>query len=189
MKKIISFLKTDIKVLNSYFLITMILVLLILVGYTSYALFTYSKTSTNVIEATVGEISTTGADTLIKLTGNKDNSGLYTITHQKDTTLQIGNDKDITEYRYRGASPKNYVKFNNETWRIIGIFPTDDGTGKIENRIKIVRNESIGSYAWNSNDEKPSNAWVRRYNTGNDATLNVYLNNTYINTLTNNSKI
>ena len=29
---------------------------------------------------------------------------------------------------------------------------------------------------------------MRRYNTGNDATLNVYLNNTYINTLTNNSK-
>lgn len=47
MKKIISFLKTDIKVLNSYFLITMILVLLILVEYTSYALFTYSKTISN----------------------------------------------------------------------------------------------------------------------------------------------
>ena len=53
--------------------------------------------------------------------------------------------KDITEYRYRGASPKNYVTFNNEVWRIIGVFPTDDGTGKIENRIKIIRNESIGN--------------------------------------------
>ena len=130
----------------------------------------------------------TGADTLIKLTDNKDNSGLYTITHPKDSTLQIGNDKDITEYRYRGANPKNYVTFNNEVWRILGVFPTDDGTGNIENRIKLIRDQSIGSYAWNSNDEKPSNAWVRRYNTGNDATLNVYLNNTYINTLTNNSK-
>ncbi|CDA23614.1 unknown [Mycoplasma sp. CAG:611] len=28
--------------------------------------------------------------------------------------------------------------FNNEVWRIIGVFPTDDGTGKIENRIKII---------------------------------------------------
>ena len=86
---------------------------------------------------------TIATDKLIALTNNKDNSGLYTITHAKDSTLQIGNDKDITEYRYRGASPKNYVNFNNETWRIIGIFPTDDGTGKIENRIKIVRNENI----------------------------------------------
>ena len=129
-----------------------------------------------------------GTDTLIALTNNQNESGLYTITHPKDSTLQIGNDKDITEYRYRGANPKNYVTFNNEVWRILGVFPTDDGTGNIENRIKLIRDQSIGSYAWNSNDEKPSNAWVRRYNTGNDATLNVYLNNTYINTLTNNSK-
>ena len=91
---------------------------------------------------------TIATDKLIALTNNKDNSGLYTITHPKDTTLQIGNDKDITEYRYRGASPKNYVTFNNETWRIIGVFPTDDGTGNIENRIKLIRNESIGKDSW-----------------------------------------
>ena len=91
---------------------------------------------------------TIATDKLIALTNNKDNSGLYTITHPKDTTLQIGNDKDITEYRYRGASPKNYVTFNNEVWRIIGVFPTDDGTGNIENRIKLIRNESIGKDSW-----------------------------------------
>ena len=116
----------------------------------------------------------TGADTLIKLTDNKDNSGLYTITHPKDSTLQIGNDKDITEYRYRGASPKNYVTFNNETWRIIGIFPTDDGTGKIENRIKIVRNENIGNKRW---DTTGLNNWAR------PAALNTELNTTYLNSL------
>ena len=93
---------------------------------------------------------TIATDKLIALTNNKDNSGLYTITHPKDTTLQIGNDKDITEYRYRGASPKNYVTFNNEVWRIIGVFPTDDGTGNIENRIKLIRNESIGNKSWDN---------------------------------------
>ena len=91
---------------------------------------------------------TIATDKLIALTNNKDNSGLYTITHAKDSTLQIGNDKDIIEYRYRGASPKNYVTFNNETWRILGVFPTDDGTGNIENRIKLIRNESIGKDSW-----------------------------------------
>ncbi len=90
----------------------------------------------------------TGADTLIKLTDNKDNSGLYTITHAKDSTLQIGTNEDITEYRYRGASPKNYVTFNNEVWRILGVFPTDDGTGNIENRIKLIKDQSIGEYKW-----------------------------------------
>ena len=91
---------------------------------------------------------TIATDKLIALTNNKDNSGIYTITHPKDTTLQIGNDKDITEYRYRGANPKNYVTFNGKMWRIIGVFPTDDGTGKIENRIKLIKDQSIGEYKW-----------------------------------------
>ena len=116
----------------------------------------------------------TGADTLIKLTDNKDNSGLYTITHPADNTLQIGATEDITEYRYRGASPKNYVSFNGETWRIIGVFPTDDGTGKIENRIKIIKDQSIGNYKWDTGD---LNDWAR------PATLNTELNIIYLNSL------
>ena len=57
-----------------------------------------------------------------------------------------------TEYRYSGSNDavKNYVNFNNETWRIIGVFPTDDGTGKIENRVKIIREKSIGKYSWDT---------------------------------------
>ena len=121
----------------------------------------------------------TGADTLITLTDNKDNSGLYTIIHPKDTTLQIGATEDITEYRYRGANPKNYVTFNGETWRIIGIFPTDDGTGKIENRIKIIKDQSIGNKGW---DTGKSNNWAR------PATLNTELNTTYLNNLDSTSK-
>ena len=116
----------------------------------------------------------TGADTLIKLTDNKDNSGLYTITHPADSTLQIGATEDITEYRYRGASPKNYVTFNNEVWRIIGVFPTDDGTGNIENRVKLIKDQSIGEYEW---DDTCLFNWTR------PATLNTYLNVTYLNGL------
>ena len=116
----------------------------------------------------------TGADTLIKLTDNKDNSGLYTITHEADSTLQIGTNESITEYRYRGASPKNYVTFNNEVWRIIGVFPVDDGTGKIENRIKIVRDQSIGNNRWDTYDK---NNWAT-------ASLKTNLNSTYLSGLT-----
>ena len=123
---------------------------------------------------TIIKVEPKGTDTLIALTDNKDNSGLYRITHQKDSTLQIGNDKNITEYRYRGASPKNYVTFNNEVWRIIGVFPTDDGTGKIENRIKIIKDQSIGNKYW---DTSGSNNWAR------PATLNTELNTTYLNSL------
>ncbi len=130
---------------------------------------------------------TTGVDTLIALTNNKDNSGLYTITHAKDSTLQIGATEDITEYRYRGASPKNYATFNNEVWRILGIFPTDDGTGKIENRIKLIRNESVGSYEWNSctdaNNDYICDDTNKAMNDWTGATGKELLNTTYLNSL------
>ena len=58
MKKIVSFLKTDVKIINSYFLIAVILVILISVGYSSYALFSFTKTSNNIIELTVGKVKT-----------------------------------------------------------------------------------------------------------------------------------
>ena len=60
---------------------------------------------------------------------------------------------DTTEYRYQGASPNNYITFNNETgvWRIIGVFevetPNDDGTYTKENKVKIVR-DNIGLLSW-----------------------------------------
>ena len=81
--------------------------------------------------------------------------------------------------RYYGADPNNYVTFNNELWRIIGVFNNiDDGTGKKETRIKIARSESIGNYAWNSNG---ANEWST-------ATLNTYLNGTYLNSLSTESQ-
>ena len=123
-------------------------------------------------------VETTGTpatDTLIALTNNQNDSGLYTITHPADSTLQIGATESVTEYRYRGASPKNYVTFNNEVWRIVGVFPTDDGTGKIENRIKLIRNESIGNKYW---DTIGSNNWAI------PSTINTELNETYLNGLT-----
>ena len=51
------FFKTDIKVINSYFLAVTILVILVSVGLTSYALFSYAKISNNVIEIKVGKIN------------------------------------------------------------------------------------------------------------------------------------
>ena len=100
--------------------------------------------------------------------------GLEEITHTIDNTLQVDN-KFATEYRYRGGDSvvKNYVTFNNEVWRIIGIIPTEDTSGNVENRIKIIRDTSIGNKYWNENG---TNDWTT-------ATLNTYLNNDYYNTL------
>ena len=110
---------------------------------------------------------------------NVGQNGLEQITHTIDNTLQVDS-KFATEYRYRGgdSTVKNYVTFNNETWRIIGIIPTEDINGNVENRIKIIRDTSIGNKYWN---ETSPNNWV----TG---TLNTYLNNDYYNTLSANAK-
>ena len=66
--------------------------------------------------------------------------------------------------RYYGANPNNYVSFNNELWRIIGV---------IDGKIKIIRNDSIGNYAWASNGR---NNW-------NNASLKSYLNGDYYNSI------
>ena len=56
--------------------------------------------------------------------------------------------------RYIGADPNNYVSFNNELWRIIGVMNNiDDGTGTEESRLKIIRSEPIGNYSWDYNSD------------------------------------
>ena len=66
----------------------------------------------------------------------------------------INNDDPDGNIRYMGKDPDNYVLFNNELWRIIGIFDVKSSEdGPYEKRMKIVRNESIGTYSW---DNKPA---------------------------------
>ena len=86
---------------------------------------------------------------------------MWTFSHPETEQTEA-----LTDYRYIGSDPNNYVTFNNETWRIIGVFTVDDGTGKKEERLKIIRNESIGNMAWDSNN---INDWS-------NATLNANLN-------------
>ncbi len=82
----------------------------------------------------------------------------------------------LTDYRYIGADPNNYVKFNDELWRIIGVFDTDDGTGKVEKRLKIIRNESIGSYSWDNKNTSTGAESDYGKNEWSDARLNYLLN-------------
>jgi len=96
---------------------------------------------------------------------------MWTFTHEatEQTT-------DLTDYRYIGADPNNYVKFNDELWRIIGVFDTDDGTGKVEKRLKIIRNEPIGDYSWDTKDSTTGAESDYGKNEWTDARLNYLLN-------------
>ena len=61
-----------------------------------------------------------------------------------------------TEWRYQGPGVDNYLLFNNETWRIIGVF-SDDTHGMSGLRMaKIVRQETIGGRPW---DPSGHNDW------------------------------
>ena len=106
-------------------------------------------------------------------------NGIEKVTHEIDDTLQVDS-RFTTEYRYRGGDSvvNNYVSFNNETWRIIGVIPTEDTNGNVENRIKIVNVNLTTNRKW---DDNGINDWTT-------ATLNTYLNNTYYNTLSNTAK-
>ena len=86
----------------------------------------------------------------------------------------MNNDDPDGNVRYMGANPNNYVSFNNELWRIIGVFDVKSSVnGQTEKRLKIIRNESLGQMAWDSAD---TNNWT-------SASLQTYLNGDYYNSL------
>ena len=104
---------------------------------------------------------------------------LYGVCTAKPPGEQIiednGLEKDPYECRYffTGANPNNYITFNGETagWRIISV--GCDGTIKI---MKTANIDASYNLAWDSSN---SNNWAR------PASLNTYLNGTYLNSLSN----
>ena len=65
--------------------------------------------------------------------------------------LDETNDKNV---RYIGADPSNYVLFNGELWRIIGVMKdVADENGTIESRLKIWRNSSIGKFKFDNKEK------------------------------------
>ena len=86
----------------------------------------------------------------------------------------MNNDDPDGNVRYMGANPNNYVKFNNELWRIIGVFDVKSSeSGSTEKRIKIIRDDSLGNMKWDSGNV---NDWSQ-------ASLQEYLNGEYYNTI------
>ncbi len=109
-----------------------------------------------VISAVATEKPLTGAEYLETLLA--DNSNTMVEDGTKDNNI-----------RYIGTTPQNYVTFNGETWRIIGVFNNmyecpEDTEGKeitTDNYadnckktrlLKIIRNTSLDTYSWDSTD-------------------------------------
>ncbi len=105
-------------------------------------------------------------------------SGIVKVSHEDANIVDAGyNEYDLNpdeaianlkqeEYRYYGENPNNYVKFNNELWRIIGLVNTPEGQ-----RVKIIRANSLEpKMSWDNKGESGSNNWS-------DAALQELLNN------------
>ena len=85
--------------------------------------------------------------------------------------IENGLKKDNTEdqnIRYYGSNPNNYVSFNNELWRIIGVFG---------NNVKLIRKDSLGWLSWDSSESSINSGWG--VNEWSQADLKNYLNTMY----------
>ena len=76
-----------------------------------------------------------------------------------------------TDYRYEGKNPNNYIAFNGEMWRIIGVFSDNTHGLTGQKLVKIIRDQSIGGIVY---DKSNRNDWSV-------ATLKELLNTNYYN--------
>ena len=89
----------------------------------------------------------------------------------EETRTSNGLKKDNTpdqNIRYYGSNPNNYVSFNNELWRIIGVFG---------NNVKLVRSEKLGYLSWDSSESSVNYGWG--VNEWSQSDLKNYLNTMY----------
>lgn len=130
----------------------------------------YGVDKSTVVKALLSNVN----DIYVKVYTDGNTGEMYIFEH--DATEQT---PALTDYRYIGDNPNNYVEFNNELWRIIGIFTVEDENGNQEQRVKIVRNDKLSSdIRWNLSGAAD---WT-------NATLNTYLNEDYYNTFSNLAK-
>ena len=108
------------------------------------------RTATETISNLVSGANTSSTD-VYTVPGKTSSSCTYTLAYDGTSDNNL---------RYVGKNPCNYVKIDNEYWRIIGLMNNiDDGTGKKETRIKLIRNESIGAYSWDSSESSVNSGW------------------------------
>ena len=83
---------------------------------------------------------------------HSDTMACQVTTLAKTDTTNLAVD-DYGNTRYIGANPNNYVSFDGDIWRIIGVMKNvDDGSGNKEDRVKIIRSTSIGDYSWDTSE-------------------------------------
>lgn len=133
-------------------------------------------------------VSTTFADTIMSLaTTSACNAGGTGVCATNSYTDVDGTTK-YHDYRFRGADPNNYVSFNNDTYRIIGVF--DENSHGIEGKylIKLIMANRLYAGAWGAYNTNNASGTYKGYasdwtgnTTGVKANANVLLNEFFYN--------
>lgn len=101
---------------------------------------------------------------------------MYVFDHPETVQTTGWSEAERRDYRYIGKNPKNYIEFNDEIWRIIGVFTVENEDGTKTQNMKIIKNESIGDLPWDiKEDGTYQNVWT-------SSSLNSFLNTEYYNT-------
>ena len=92
------------------------------------------------------------------------------------------------EYRYVGANVNNYVSFNNDLYRIIGVFDSNTHGQEGKMLVKLIRSEILGAYSWGVYNTSNTSGVYSNYShdwtgetTGVKANLNILLNEYFYN--------
>ncbi len=111
-------------------------------------------------------------------------SGLYATNKY---TADDGTTK-YHDYRYVGANVNNWVKFNNDLYRIIGVFDENSHGIEGEYLVKLIMDNPLGGYSWGAYNSSNTSGTYSSYKndwtgkaTSIKANLNVLLNEYFIN--------
>ena len=146
----------------------------------------YASCTISFDESGIAKVSITGKGKFdgLKITnGTKENAEVKEITKPTYGMKAVEYISNLYEYdgeglkkdntsdqniRYYGSDPNNYVSFNNELWRIIGVFGSN---------VKLVRSEKLGDLSWDSSESSVNGGYG--VNEWSQADLQNYLNKMY----------
>lgn len=117
------------------------------------------------------------------ITWERGSSGVYNTIYTKEDGTTIGSD-----YRYIGANPNNYVKFNNDMYQIIGVFDENTHGKTHQQLVKLIRARTFGKFAFGTYNTSATSASYGGYSndwTGKEyatpVSANILLNEYFLN--------
>ena len=132
-------------------------------------------------------VSTTFADTIMNLASTDACNAGGTGVCATNSYTENGTTK-YHDYRFRGADPNNYVSFNNDIYRVIGVFDSNSHGVEGKYLVKLIRSRILGDYSWGIYNTTNTSGTYSNYRndwtgntTGVKANANVLLNEFFYN--------